>query len=64
MELIVDPANNTFTFSDDYNYTGGENFAQNLKFKAQNYDEDGDLTVDTIAIMMLNLTTSDNAIMY
>ena len=64
MTLVVDPANDTFTFSDDYNYTGSNTYAENLKFTAQNYDENGDLTIDTVAIMMLNLTSSDNATMY
>ena len=64
MTLVVDPTNDTFTFSDDYNYTGSGTYAENLKFNAQNYDEDGDLTVDTVAIMMLNLTSSDNATIY
>ena len=39
-------------------------YAENLKFTAQNYDEDGDLTVDTVAVMMLNLTSSDNATLH
>ena len=64
MVIVVDPTNDTVNFSDDYNYTGNNTFAENLKFKAQNYDEDGDLTVDTVAIMMLNLTSSDNATLY
>ena len=64
MTLVVDPTNDTFTFSDDYNYTGNNTYAENLKFTAQNYDEDGDLSVDTVAIMMLNLTSSDVATMY
>ena len=61
MTLVVDPANEHVQLSDDYNYTGSSTYAENLKFKAQNYDEDGDTVVDTIAIMMLNLTSSDNA---
>ena len=61
MSLVVDPENDTFNFSDDYNFTGTSNDAEKLKFTAQNYDEDGNLSVDTIAIMMLNLTLSDNA---
>jgi len=64
MTLVVDPTNNTFTFSDDYNYTGSNTYAENLKFTAQNYDEDGNSSVDTVAIMMLNLTSSDNATLY
>jgi len=61
MSLVVDPENDTFNFSDDYNFTGTINDAEKLKFTAQNYDEDGNSSVDTIAIMMLNLTVSDNA---
>ena len=61
MSLVVDPENDTFNFSDDYNFTGSIGDAEKLKFTAQNYDEDGNLSVDTIAIMMLNLTLSDNA---
>jgi len=64
MTLVVDPTNDTFTFSDDYNYTGNSTYAENLRFTAQNYDEDGDLSIDTVAIMMLNLTSSDDATMY
>lgn len=61
MTLIVDPTNNTYNLSDEYDYTGDSNFAQNLKFKAQNYDENGDTVVDTVAIMVLNSTSSDDA---
>ena len=64
ISLVVDPANDTYNLSDEYDYTGSSTYAENLKFKAQNYDENGDTVVDTTAIMMLNLTVSDNAIMY
>jgi hypothetical protein len=64
MTAVVDPANNTVEFDDEYTYTGNSTFSQNLKFTAQNYDENGDSLVDTIAIMMLNLTSSDNATLY
>lgn len=61
MSLVVDPANDTFMFSDEYNFTGLPGNAERLKFTAQNYDEDADLTVDTVAIMMLNLTGNEDA---
>lgn len=64
LTLVVDPANNTYNLSDDYDYTGNSTYAENLQFNAQNYDEDGNTVVDTVAIMMLNLTVSDTAIMY
>jgi hypothetical protein len=62
--LVVDPTNDTYILSDDYNFTGDVANAEKLKFTAQNYDEDGNTVVDTVAIMMLNLTSSDNATMY
>jgi hypothetical protein len=58
MSLIVDPENNTFNFSDEYDFTGDTLYAENLKFTAQNYDEDGDTSIDTVAIMMQNLTAN------
>jgi hypothetical protein len=64
MTLVIDPENDTFTFSDDYNYTGNSIYAENLRFNAQNYDEDADNSVDSVAIMMLNLTSSDTATMH
>jgi hypothetical protein len=64
LSLVVDPINNTYNISDDYDFTGDYLFAQNLRFLAQNYDEDGNSLLDTVAIMMLNLTSSDNAIMH
>jgi hypothetical protein len=59
--LVVDPDNNIFNISDDYEFIGTSLYAENLKFTANNYDEDGNITVDTVAIMMLNLTSSDVA---
>ena len=64
MSLVVDPVNNTYNLSDDYDFTGDSLYAQNLRFVASNYDEDGDLSIDTVAILMLNLTSSDDAILY
>ena len=64
LTLVVDPANDTYNISDDYDFTGDNLYAENLKFTANNYDEDGNTVVDTVAIMMLNLTSSDNATMY
>ena len=64
MTLVIDPENDTFNFSDDYNFTGDNTYAENLKFTAQNYDENADLSIDTVAIMMLNLTSSDNAVLH
>ena len=64
MTLIVDPVNDTYNLTDEYDYTGNSLYGGNLIFKAQNYDEDGNSSVDTIAIMMLNLTSSDNATLH
>lgn len=64
LSLVVDPENNTYNISDDYDFTGDYLFAMNLRFSAQNYDEDNNSSIDTVAVMMLNLTSSDNAVMY
>ena len=47
--------------SDTFDYVGDANNAQNLKFKAQTFDEDSNSSVDTLAIMVLNSTSNDNA---
>ena len=37
--LVVDPTNDTYILSDDYNFTGDVANAEKLKFTAQNYDD-------------------------
>ena len=61
MTLVVDPANNTFDFSDDYNFTGNDDYAQQLEFTAGTYNEDSIGGIDTVAIMMKN-TTANNVL--
>jgi hypothetical protein len=61
LDVLVNPAQNLVTLTDDYDYIGDVTLAQNLKFKAQNYDENSNSSVDTVAIMVLNSTNSDNA---
>jgi len=69
--LVVDP-NSTVdvngdstvenhSLSDEYDYFGDPFFGQNLEFKAEIYDEDNDSSVDSVAIMVLNLTSNDIA---
>jgi len=62
--VIVDPVTNTQSLSDEYDYIGDSAYQETLKFKAQTFDENGDLSIDTIAVMMLNSTTSDVANFY
>jgi|TARA_B110000285_G_scaffold209958_1_gene251414 hypothetical protein len=62
-EILVNPTTNLVTLTDSYDFIGDSNLAQNLKFKAQNYDEDSNSSVDTVAIMVLNSTNSDNAVL-
>jgi hypothetical protein len=61
IEVIVRPGSNLVDMTDTYDYIGDSNLASNLKFKAQTFDEDSNSSVDTIAIMVLNSTSSDNA---
>jgi hypothetical protein len=63
IKIVVDPSNDTNTLSDDYEFTGSGN-AEAIEFKAQNYDFNGDFTIDTVSLMMLNSTTQDNGVMY
>jgi hypothetical protein len=61
LNLVVNPNNNTYNITDEYDYTGDSSFQENLRFFAQTSDENGDTVVDTVAIMVLNFTSSDNA---
>ena len=61
IEVIVRPGSNLVDMTDTFDYIGDANLAQNLKFKAQTFDENNNSSVDTIAIMVLNSTSSDNA---
>lgn len=61
INLVVDPINNTQNLTDEYDYTGDVQFQENLRFFAQLSDENGDTVVDTVAIMVLNFTSSDQA---
>lgn len=64
LTLMVDPANDTYNLTDEYDFVGNNIYSENLQFNAQNYDEDGNNLIDTVAIMMLNSTGSDDAVMY
>lgn len=61
MTLVLDPANDTYNMTDEYDFTGDELYQENLVLSIQTYDENGDSELDTVAIMMLNYTTSDEA---
>ena len=47
--------------TDTYDYIGDAALDRNLQFKAQTFDENNNSSVDTIAITVLNSTSSDNA---
>ena len=61
LNLVVNPDNNTYNITDEYDYTGDAAFQENLRFFAQITDENGDTVVDTVSIMVLNFTSSDQA---
>lgn len=61
MKIAVDPVNNNHILSDEYEYLGDGAYQESLVFQSQNYDENSDGSVDTIAIMMLNSTSGDEA---
>jgi len=61
LNLVVNPNNNTYNITDEYDYTGDAAFQENLRFFAQITDENGDTVVDTVSIMVLNFTSTDQA---
>lgn len=61
LDIVVNPTTNNNGISDSYEFLGNSFYETKLTFSVQNYDENGDGNVDTIAVMMLNLTTSDDA---
>jgi len=62
--LVSDPYNNTWSASEEYDFTGDSIYSENLTLFPQHFDENTNLIVDTIAIMIINLTNSDNAMFH
>jgi hypothetical protein len=56
MTIIVDPVNDTYNLSDDFDFTGTESEADNLSFDAEYTVDDG---TATISIKAQNTTPSD-----
>lgn len=61
LKVAVDPVNDRHLLSDEYEYLGDGAYQESLVFQANNYDENSDLAIDTLAIMMLNSTSGDEA---
>lgn len=61
LTIAVDPVNNFFNLTDEYDFAGDGIYQENIDFLLQTYDENGDGAIDTIAVMMLNFTSSDEA---
>ena len=61
LKIAVDPVNDRHVLSDEYEYLGDGAYQESLVFQADNYDENSDGTVDTVAVMMLNSTSGDEA---
>jgi hypothetical protein len=68
MRLIVNTGSSVLTarkqLTDDYEYAGDPSWAEDLKFTAEIFDENGDGIVDTAAIMIVNSLLNDNADFY
>lgn len=56
LTIIVDPVNDTYQLSDDFDFTGTESEADNLSFDAEYTVDDGDAT---ISIKARNTTPGD-----
>ena len=65
LEITANPTGSGQIFlTDDFDYIGDSGFETNLTLTAQLFDENFDGTLDTIAILVLNSTTSDDADFY
>jgi hypothetical protein len=64
LSLVVNPANNQKQLSDSYEFVGDIQWSESIKFTAEMFDENGDGTVDTTAIMVLNSVNNDSADFY
>ena len=59
INLVIDSVNNAVSLDDEFTYSGSASNQTNLQFRANYLDVNGDTTVDTVAIQVLNSTTSD-----
>lgn len=64
LTITIDPVNQLANLTDDFNFIGDSAFAENLSLQAALVDENIDGTVDTLAVNVLNSTTSDDATIY
>lgn len=64
LSIIVVPGTDTAFITDDYDYIGDNQYAENLIIRADLVDEDIDGTLDTVAVNVLNSTGSDDAKFY
>lgn len=64
LHITVDPTNDLNSIADEYEFIGDNNFAENLQFAVENYDENADTVIDTIALKVLNSTSNDDADFY
>ena len=59
LTIMTDPVDNTVNIFDDYSYFGDDVYSEQLVFTA-----DATILVDTVSVLVLNSTISDNAKLY
>ena len=59
MTFQLDATTNTLNFTDDYDYQGDANYETSLQFQAQMVNTDGQSSVDTIIVSVLNSVVND-----
>jgi hypothetical protein len=65
LEITINPTGSgQLHLVDNFDYVGDTGFEENLTLTAQLFDEDFDGTLDTVAVNVLNSTTSDDADFY
>lgn len=64
INLVIDSVNNLVSLDDEFTYSGSASNQTNLQFRANYLDVNGDTTVDTVAIQVLNSTTNDQGYLH
>lgn len=64
LTIITDPVRNTVNIVDDYSYLGQSVYSEQLEFTARNDNMDAANSVDTVSVLVLNSTISDDAKLY
>lgn len=60
MTIQLDATTNTLNFNDEYDYQGDASYESSLQFQTQMVNTDGQISVDTIIVSVLNSIVNDS----